>query len=294
MSSERRWPWLVLACLACLLAPARAQAHHVAGHGSSEGVRSINSLGSRGGSTSTRLLLLDEFTHAGRGLVPAQRNELTLLGEYAPIPSFSFGLQLPFVIVAEHPVDAPDQVHAGYGDTRAFVRVTPFADKLIHRTLTIALSASFPTRSFHTTVDAGRSWSLTPSLIYTRTYAKLYWQLLGLATTESRPAGVALDLSAGAQLGGRLLDGKLAVGLGALVDVRTANACRNVERSLEWCPGNRAGEEEREVGSTRGTALGVFAWNIDESWSLNLAMQVPFTRRRDFDIGASLGLGVVF
>ena len=285
---------IMLIMLLGSLAPSRAWAHHVAGHGSSEGVRSINSLGSRGGSASTRLMLLNEFTHSSRGLVPGQRNDLTLLGEYAPIPSFSFGVQLPFTIIAEQPVDAPDHMQAGYGDTRAFIRITPFADKLIHRTLTVVVSASFPTRTVRSTVDPGRIWSVAPSLIYTRTYAKLYWQLLGFGAIESRPAGVALDLSAGGQIGGRMLDGKLAAGAGALIDVRAFNACRSVAGDLAYCPGNRAGEREREVGSTRATALATFAWNIDPRWSLNLALQVPFTPHRDFDVGASVGVSVVF
>lgn len=285
---------LLALALLCSLAPSRAWAHHVAGHGSSEGVRSINSLGSRGGSASTRLMLLNEFSHSARGLVPGQRNDLTLLGEYAPVPAFSFGAQLPFTVIAEQPVDAPNRAQMGYGDTRAFVRLTPFADKLIHRTLTVAVSASFPTRTVRSTVDPGRIWSATPSLIYTRTYARLYWQVLGFAAMELRPAGVALDLSAGGQVGGRMLDGKLAAGIGALVDVRAVNACRSVAGELDYCAGNRAGEQEREVGSTRATALATFAWNIDARWSLNLALQAPLTARRDFDVGASAGLGLVF
>lgn len=302
MRSDRRrwWWWLVVAGL-LWLAPLHAWAHHVPGHGSSEGVRSINSLGNRGGSASTRILLLDEFIHSSRGLVPAQRNELTLLGEYAPIPAFSFGAQLPFTVVAEHPTEGRDRTAVGYGDTRAYVRVTPFADKLIHRTLTLGLTASFPTRTFRTTVDSGRSWSITPSLFFTRTYAKLYWQLLGFATTEWRPAGVALDLSVGAQVGGRMLDGKLAAGAGVLVDVRAVNGCREVDGAISYCAGNRAGEQDREVGSTRATAIGTFAWNITDpaagkraSWSLMLSIQAPFTPRRDFDVGASLGVGVSF
>ena len=286
---------LTLALALCLwLSPSRARAHHVAGHGSSEGVRSINSIGNRGGSASTRILLLNEFTHSGRGLVPAERNELTLLGEYAPVRSFSFGVQLPFLLIAERPRDAPDQLLAGYGDTRAFVRFTPYADKLIHRTLTIAATASFPTRTVQTTVDPGRTWSLTPSLIFTRTYSRVYWQLLAFGAGEWRPAGVALDLSAGGQFGGRMLEGKLAAGVGLLVDVRAINGCRSPAGDLSYCAGNRAGEQEREVGSTRGTAIANFAWNIDTRWSLVLSAQVPFTPRRDFDVGASLGVSVVF
>jgi hypothetical protein len=291
-SASRGWS-LALVLLASL-APSRAWGHHVAGHGSSEGVRSINSLGNRGGSASTRLMLLNEFSHAGRGIVPGQRNELTLLGEYAPVPAFSFGAQLPFTVIAEQPDNEPSRAQAGYGDTRVFMRLTPFADKLIHRTLTVGVAASFPTRTVRSTVDPGRIWSVTPSLIYTRTYAKLYWQVLGFAAMERRPAGVALDLSAGAQFGGRMLDGKLAAGVGALVDVRAVNACRSVAGDLAYCAGNRAGEQEREVGSTRATALATFAWNIDARWSVNVAVQAPFTARRDFDVGAGVGVGVVF
>jgi hypothetical protein len=286
-----------VATLACVLAssrPSSADAHHVAGHGSSEGVRSINSLGSRGGSARSRVMLLDEFSHAGRGIVPGQRNDLSLLGEYAPVPSFSFGAQLPFTIIAEQPDDGPSRVQAGYGDTRAFLRFTPHADKLIHRTLTFSVWASFPTRTIRSIVDPGRLWSITPSLIFTRTYARLYWQLLGVASTEWRPAGVALDLSAGGQVGARIRDGKFTVGGGALVDVRAVNGCRSVEGELRYCAGSRAGERDRDVGTTRATALVNLAWNIDAWWSVILGVQVPFTPRRDFDVGAALGISAVF
>lgn len=292
--------WLALAIVLALalLLPARALAHHVPGHGSSEGVRSINSLGGRGGAASSRLLLLDEFSHSGGGLVPGQHNTLSLLGEYAPVPAFSFGLQLPFTVLAEQPIEGPDRVRAGYGDTRVFARVTPFARKLIHRTLTLGVTASFPTRTVRGSVDPGRTWSVTPSIIFTRTYERLFWQLLTFASVESRPAGVALDLSAGGQVGGRLAAGKLALGAGALVDVRTVNACRSVEGELDYCAGSRAGEHERQVGSIRATGLATFAWNFHQaktaSWALNLGLQVPFTPRRDFDVGASVGLQVVF
>lgn len=279
---------------ALVLAPRVAAAHHVAGHGSSEGVRSINSLGSRGGAARTRIMLLDEFSHSGAGIVPGQRNELSLLGEYAPIPSFSFGAQLPFLVIAEQPEDGPAQTSLGYGDTRAFVRFTPHADKLIHRTLTLALWASFPTRTVRSVVDTGRIWTVTPSVIFTRTYTRLYWQLLSVASVETRPAGVALDLSAGGQVGARVLDNKLSFGGGVLVDVRATNACRGVDGDLRYCPGSRAGERDREVGSTRATALANLAWNIDARWALNLGVQVPLTPNRDFDVGLALGVSAVF
>jgi hypothetical protein len=297
MHASRELVGLIVLALA-LLVSTPALAHHVPGHGSSEGVRSINSLGGRGGAASSRLMLLDEFSHHGSGLVPGQRNDLSLLVEYAPVPAFSFGAQLPFTVIAEQPVDGPDRVQAGYGDTRVFARVTPFARKLIHRTLTLGVAASFPTRTVRGSVDPGRTWSVTPSIIFTRTYDRLFWQLLTFASTEWRPAGVALDLSAGGQIGGRLVDGKIALGAGALVDVRAVNACRSVEGELAYCAGSRAGERAREVGSTRVTGLATFAWNFHQSesaaWSLNLGLQVPVTPKRDFDVGASVGLMVVF
>ncbi len=285
---------LVTLVLALLARPRLALAHHVPGHGSSEGVRSINSLGNRGGSANTRILLLNEFSHSGSALVPGQRNDLSLLGEFAPLPAFSFGAQLPLTILAEQPPGLPASTQVGYGDTRVFMRVTPYADKLIHRVLTVAISASFPTRTVRASVDPGRVWSVTPSIIFTRTYSKLFWQVLALASTEWRPAGIALDLSAGAQVGGRLAKGRLAIGAGGLVDVRTVNGCTTPDDSLELCTDSRAGEEEREIGSTRATALGTLAWTFHPRWSLNLALMLPVTPKRDFDVGASLGVQVVF
>ena len=286
--------WSPLVTLVLLLLPVRAWAHHVAGHGSSEGVRNINSIGSRGGAARSRIMLLDEFSHSGVGIVPGQRNELSLLGEYAPIPAFSFGAQLPFLVVAEQPEDGPSRTALGYGDTRAFIRYTPHADKLIHRVLTFGVWASFPTRTVRSVVDTGRIWTVSPSVIFTRTYDRLYWQVLALGSFETRPAGLALDLSAGAQVGARVADNTLSIGGGVLVDVRALNACRQVNGELAYCSGSRAGERDREVGSTRATALANLAWNIDVRWAINLGVQVPFTRKRDFDVGLALGVSAVF
>ena len=294
MTRSRHARVVGLALLGLLgLAPSRARAHHVAGHGSSEGVRSINSLGNRGGTAQTRLMLLSEFSHAGAGLVPGQRYELSLLGEYAPVPGLSLGAQLPVTILGEQPRGGVASVRSGYGDTRAFIRFTPHASKLIHRTLTFALWASFPTRTLRSTVDPGRLWLVTPSAIFTRTYARLYWQVIGLASVEQRPAGVALDLSAGEQVGARMLDGKISAGVGVLVDVRAVNACRDPAGALQTCA-TRAGEIDRAIGTTRATALANFSWTMDASWSLSLSLQLPYTPSRDFDVGASLGLSAVF
>lgn len=89
----------------------------------------------------------------------------------------------------------------GLGDTRAAVRVTLFADKLIHRLLTLGVSVSFPIKTVHLDVDTGRTWSATPNVLFTRTYLRLFWQVIGLASVEHRPAGTSLDVSGGTQIG---------------------------------------------------------------------------------------------
>ena len=73
----------VAAALTVGLSGGAAMAHHVPGHGASEGVRSINSLGGRGGRSQTRLLLLNELVYANTGLAPNVANSTSLYGEYA-------------------------------------------------------------------------------------------------------------------------------------------------------------------------------------------------------------------
>jgi hypothetical protein len=280
----------LLTFLFVLLGARLAQAHHVPGHGSSEGVRSINSLGNRGGKAASRVLLLDEFGWQPTARTPGLRNELSLLGEYAPIPAFSFGAQLPFAILDE--AGRPPSV--GYGDTRAFVRFTPHADKLIHRTLTFNLAASFPTRTVRISVDPGRVWSVTPSMIFTRTYGEWFWQVLTFASVETRPAGLALDFSLGGQAGGKFADGRVALGGGVVIDARAANWCARPNDTRVLCDMNRPGETDREPGSIRATALATGSINLDERWSVIFGVQVPFTVKRDFDLGFSAGVQAAF
>lgn len=290
-SPNRSGAIVVLLLLSLVLWPMPAGAHHVPGHGSSEGVRSINSLGNRGGSASTRLLLLDEFAWQPSALTPGLRNELSLLGEYAPAPAFSFGAQLPFTVISEF----GNPASVGYGDTRAFVRVTPHADKLIHRVLTFNLVASFPTRTVRLSVDPGRVWSVAPSAIFTRTYMGWYWQAIALASVETRPAGIALDVSAGGQAGGKLADNKLALGGGVILDVRAANFCASAgDVPLAYCNRSRAGESQREPGSVRATALANASWSFNPRWAVTFGVQVPFTVKRDFDLGLTAGVQAVF
>ncbi len=291
MRVELRFTLLLLLVLACSLAiPRHALAHHVPGHSGSEGVRNINSLGNRGGKAASRLLVLEDFGWAASTATPGLRNELSLLGEYAPVPVFSFGVQAPLLIVDE--AERPPMV--GYGDTRAFIRVTPHADKLVHRVVTLNLSASFPTRTVRLAVDPGRVWSATPSVIFTRTYADWYWQAIGLATIETRPAGIALDMSAGGQAGGRLADNALALGGGIVVDVRAANFCASPDGGLAYCHESRAGERAREVGSVRATAIANGSLTVHPRVLLLFGIQVPFAAKRDADLGLTLGVQALF
>lgn len=280
----------LLSCLLALLIARVARAHHVPGHGSSEGVRSINSLGNRGGVAASRVLLLDEFVAQATAQTPGLRNDLSVLGEYAPVPAFSFGAQFPFSVIDE----AGRPPVAGYGDTRAFLRFTPHADKLIHRTLTFNLAASFPTRTIRFNVDPGRVWSVTPSMIFTRTYGDWFWQVLSFASVETRPAGLALDFSLGGQAGGKLANGRVALGGGVIVDVRGVNWCAQPSDALLVCNSSRAGEDQREPGSLRATALATGSLNLDARWSVIFGVQVPFTVKRDFDLGLSAGLQASF
>lgn len=271
--------------------PGLARAHHVPGHGSSEGVRSINTIGGRGGNAQTRLVLLTEFSHASTGLAPGQQYALSILGEYAPVPEFSIGAQFPLQIVDEQGLPAA----VGYGDTRLQVRYTPHARKLIHRVLTLGVNASFPTRTVRSTADPGRTWSVTPNAIFTRTYARWYWQVLALSTVETRPAGTALDVGAAGQVGLRLLGGKLSPGVGLLAETRVATWCEPVGGGAQtFCREGRVTEQQRALGTTRPAAIAVLAWNFTDWGSLWVSAQVPFTRWRDNDVGASLGLQAAF
>ena len=280
----------LFACALVLLGARPAQAHHVPGHGSSEGVRSINSLGNRGGKAASRVLVLEELGWQPTAQTPGLRNELSVLGEYAPVPAFSFGAQFPFAVIDE----AGRPPVAGYGDTRAFVRYTPHADKLIHRTLTFNLAASFPTRTVRVSVDPGRVWSVTPSMIFTRTYGEWFWQVLSFASVETRPAGVALDFSLGAQAGGKFAGGRVALGGGVLIDARAINWCAQPDGARVVCNESRAGEDQREPGSIRAAALATGAINLDARWSMIFGVQVPFTVKRDFDLGLSAGVQASF
>lgn len=274
------------------LAPAGAAAHHVPGHGASEGVRTINSLGGASGQAHTRLYLFNEFVYTGFGLNPGVTDSLSLLGEYAPRPWISMALQAPLLMFRS--ADTSGATRVGYGDTRVQLRFTPHARKLIHRILTLGANASFPTRTVRFTVDPGPVWSASPWAVFTRTHERWFWQVLAISTVDVRRAGVAIDLGVSGQVGGRLLKGKLNPGVGVLVDTRLASWCSQPDGGRSFCTDNRAGELYRELGVVRGTLLASLAYNFHKRASLVGSLQAPFTAKRDYTFGWSLGIQAFF
>ena len=130
--------------------------------------------------------------------------------------------------------------------------------------------------------------------MFTRTYARHFWQVIGLATIEHRPAGTAVELSVGAQGGSKLLDDKMTLGLGALVDLRAANFCARPGGGESFCRESRASEIERDVGTLRAVILATISYNIRPRWSVIGAVQGPISPRLDFTVGASVGAQVFF
>ncbi len=292
-----------------------AHAHHVPGHSGSEGVRNFNSLGGGTGQALNRVAILHELSRNSTSQTPGTVYNTSLVGEYSPHPWVSFGAQLPLLVIDPAPttseggetVDPSPTV--GYGDTRAFVRLTPHADKLVHRVLTTALSASFPTRSVvYPFSDPGPIWTVSPTLIYSRTYAKAFWQLIGVATVEHRRAGTAIDGSFGGQVGHRFFGNRLAPAIGLLGDLRMGTFCARIGApGEEWCPraaelqGNpklrtegRLTENDRPVGALRTAAMASLSYSI-RTWGLIAAnVQAPLFTRRDFDIAGSFTFQVMF
>jgi len=288
----------LLALGSTLACPQIAAAHHTPGHGASEGVRNINSIGGTGGKAMSRLLVLNETYYTGQGLNPGVNETLSVYGEYAPVPAFSMGVQLPFAVAAF--ADDDYRPRAGLGDTRLAFRVTPHASKLIHRVFTTGLNLSLPTRTVRYRVDPGRVFQVSPYVIFTRTYELLYWQAIGMGVLDHRPAGVAVDLSVGGQIGSKLRGGKMTLGVGALADIRVSNWHAQPGGGYEFSTSTRPGEglpassDERKIGALR--MLGMIAMSIQtgKKTMLTASIQAPFTSLQDFSFGATVGFQILF
>lgn len=286
MRSQR--PRLVGLAMAAGLAatPGIARADHAPGHGASEAVRALNSLGGGTGAAVSRILVLQEASRSQRRtLVPHSAYVTSVLGEVSPHPWVSFGLQLPLQIIDEDRI-APA---VGLGSVRVLTRVTLHADKLYHRVLSFGVNATMPTRTVQFTVDPGRTTVTAPYVVFTRSYHRAFWQIFATAPLETRPAGTALDLGAAAQAGWTFW-GKFAPSFGALATVRLASWCRVLDGGHAWCPRGRVTEIDRDLGTTSLYVTANVAWTFARWGMLAASVQVPVTPQRDFDVGGSLGL----
>jgi len=275
--------------VAAALVPRSARAHHVPGGEASEGVRNLSSFGVGSVAAQSRVMVLQEVSHATIGLNPGTTSNTVLLGEYGVHPWVSIAALAPLLVVAPRG-QAP---RVGYGDTRLALRITPHADKLLHRVVTVGVQASFPTRTVRLPTDPGRIWSVSSTVAFTRTYDLPFWQVQGIASVEHRPAGTAFELGATAQGGLRTRIGFVAF-LGLTADVRVLNVCRRPGGSSDVCRESRATEVEREIGALRVVQSYGLGWRLPRRGFVSAQVVAPITRKRDFDVFASVGLQFSF
>jgi hypothetical protein len=279
--------------LSCALLAPPALGHHTPGHGASEGIRTLNAFAGRTPRAMQRALLLGEVvrTTAEPHLNAATIYTASAMVSLQPHPWFSAGLQAPLTHVNE---DAPGvEPKSGYGDTRLELRLTPHADKLMHRVFTAGLNVSVPTRTVRFQVDPGPMWGLAPLAAFTRSYADWSWQAVLLAPIEHRPAGTAFEASGALLVSHRLLP-PWTLALGAIADVRLASLCVSPRGDRSWCPEGRVTEQNRHNGSTRAYATAGSSVELSEDWTIALSVQAPLLKRRDFDVAGSIGLEARF
>ncbi len=280
--------------LACTLAfTGPAGAHHAPGHGASEGIRTVNTFTAGSARATQRAMLLTEVVRSTDEptLNPSTVLTTSALVSVAPHPWFSVGVQAPLTIVREDAPEAPTKV--GYGDTRFELRLTPHADKLTHRVLTLGLNVSLPTRTVEFEVDPGAMTSVTPLVVFNRRYADWSWYALLLAPIEHRPAGTAFDAGAGLGGGYRALTW-LDLSVGLLSDIRVATSCTTASGSSEWCSDGRVTERNRDPGSLRAYTTAGAGFSMSDRWTLTLGAQLPVTPRADFVFAGSAGLEARF
>ena len=278
-----------LAAIALALAPAIARADHVPGHGASDAVRTLNSFGGGTGAATSRVMLLQEASRSSRTLVPNSSYTTSIIGEYSPHRWFSFGFQLPMLVLDEDAAKAK----VGLANVRVLTRLTLHADKLYHRVFTVGVNAAFPTRTVRFTVDPGKTWSQAPFVLFTRNYRRPFWQIFASAPIETRPAGTAIDVAVAAQGGYRFL-GVLTPSAGLLATVRVASWCRTPQGDGAFCKAGRVTELDRPVGTTQLYVTAGLSWAFTKWGLLAAAAQIPVTPKRDFDAAGTLSLQASF
>lgn len=275
--------------LGAWLLPTLGRAHHVPGGEASEGVRNLSTFGVGSVAAQSRVMVLQEVSHASIGLNPGTTSNTSLFGEYGVHPWVSIAALAPLLVVAPRG-QAP---RVGYGDTRLALRITPHADKLLHRVVTVGVQASFPTRTVRLPTDPGKIWSVSSTVAFTRTYALPFWQVQGLATLEHRPAGTAFEVGATAQAGLRTGVGFVGF-VGLTADLRVLNVCQRPGGAAQACRESRATEVERDVGTLRVVQSFGLGWTLPRRGFVSAQVVAPVTRRRDFDVFASIGLQFAF
>lgn len=275
------------ALLLFLASPTIAGAHHGSAQGPGESLRTLNSLGNNV-APRQRVSLL---TAASRSSAEPNLNRATIYSLSA-LTTLSLNRRvftsasLPMVVVDE---DVSPGVKVGLGNLRAgFHLRLGDLDGPDTASWTVGLSLSFPTRTFRFAVDPGRQWVIAPGIRYADNHERLLWYGVVLTPLETRPTGTAVDVSAAAGLGYRILP-RFSLTGGVAVDVRAATWCQGVD-GTEFCQQGRATESNRPLGATRLSANMAASYDFAKDWSAFFNGQLPLTTRRDVEWSASLGV----
>lgn len=283
-----------------------ARAHHGSGQDASESLRTLNA----GGGTTVqrqRAALLFEGARSTEQPTLNQATSYTVsaLGAFRVLPRLYVGAQSPLTVVDE---DTRDPI-VGYGDTRLWTQLQLGRPAQSEGTgperpgqtgrnefsgwlWTLGLNLSIPTRTFRFTTDPGRQWLVAPSVSLRRDLRRFGYSVIVMTPVESRPAGVALELSSLFSASYRLSK-PLALNGGVGVDVRVLSVCRGPGET-HVCSEGRASETDRPMGATRAYAHLGMVYDLSTDWSLFASAQLPLTQRRDIEWYGSLGVELRF
>lgn len=281
----------LVAWLGFFAIPGTGAAHHNVGHGQSESMRSLSTIGSeplprqRAGLIASAVRSTSEPT-----LNTATTYSLSALVSLRLVERVYLLGDFPAVLIDE---DETSEMKWGYGDTRVGAQwvVGELREDRSPR-FTLGMGLSIPTRTFTFEVDPGRQWLVTPSLLYTDSYRSVFWFAALQLANEFRPAGYALDVSPSAAVGLQLAK-PWSFTLGLTGDIRALSTC-NTPTGTELCNEGRATESNRPWGATRLYALLATSVTLSKRWSIFANGQLPVTSRKDIEWAANLGAEAVF
>lgn len=277
--------------LAALLSAPLAQAHHSPGHVGTESQKVLMTSGSEP-MPRQRVALVGEMMRSTDepNLNTATLGGFSLVGSIEVLPRLYLGAQLPLVFVQEASTQAPFK--SGYGDTRLTSQWLFGQSADGSSAWSLGLNASLPTRTIRFESDPGNQWGLTPLLSYTHQYQKFRFFGMLLLPFESRPAGLALEVSPSAGAAYQVLQA-FSLALSVHADIRMLSVC-STPRGSSVCQEGRASEHGRDWGATRVSGA-LTSWvDLSKNWSLFGSAQLPFTAKKDFEWGANLGLETRF